>query len=238
MLVADAVESGYERGVSIVRDVSLRVRQGEIVCLIGPNGSGKSTFLNTLAGFLKPVGGTVSLDSRDITRLEPHERVEQGLVYVMQRRSIVPRLTVKQNLEIGGWIMRKDRARVEGAVAAILDLFPAPKDKQRESGLTLSGGQARMLEFARALITDPRVILVDEPSFGVAPIEVRTIYAKLLELKERGKALLLVDQNIRRGIEVADHVYVLESGRVIDEGPKSDFVAKFDRAYKGWFIPQ
>ena len=238
MLVADAVESGYERGVSIVRDVSLRVRAGEIICLIGPNGSGKSTFLNTVAGFLKPFAGTVSLNDRDITWLDPHERVEQGLVYIMQRRSIVPRLTVRQNLEIGGWIMRKDRARVADAVAAILDLFPALKHKQWEPGLNLSGGQARMLEFARALVTDPRVILVDEPSFGVAPIEVRTIYAKLLELKERGKALLLVDQNIRRGIEVADHVCVLENGRVIDEGPKGDFVAKFDRAYKGWFIPQ
>lgn len=237
-LVADEVESGYERGVSIVQDVSLRAGGGEIVCLIGPNGSGKSTFLNTLAGFLTPVKGRVLLESRDITQLEPHERVERGLVYIMQRRSIVPRLTVKQNLEIGGWVMRRDRRRVARAVADVLELFPGLKETQREAGLALSGGQARMLEFARALITDPQVMLIDEPSFGVAPIEVRTIYAKLLELKAAGKTLILVDQNIKRGIEVADYVYVLENGRVIDQGRKREFLEKFERAYKGWFIPQ
>ena len=133
--------------------------------------------------------------------------------------------------------MRKDRGRVERAVADVLDLFPTLKEKQHETALALSGGQARMLEFARALITDPRVILIDEPSFGVAPMEVRTIYAKLLELKGKGKALILVDQNIRRGVEVSDYVYVLESGRIIDQGRKSEFMAKFDRTYKGWFMP-
>lgn len=237
MLVVNEVESGYERGVSIILDVCLKAKEGEIVCLIGPNGAGKSTLLNTIAGFLKPVRGSVLLDSKEITHLEPYERVELGIAYVMQRRSIVPNLTVKQNLQIGGWVMRKDKGRVERAVADVLDLFPALKEKQHEVALALSGGQARMLEFARALITDPQVILIDEPSFGVAPVEVRTIYAKLLELKGKGKCLILVDQNIKRGAEVSDHIYVLESGRIIDQGRKSEFMEKFDRVYKGWFIP-
>jgi branched-chain amino acid transport system ATP-binding protein len=237
MLRVSDLESGYERGVSIIWDVCLEAAEGQIVCLIGPNGAGKSTLLNTIAGFLKPFRGSVFLGSREITRLEPHERVALGISYVMQRRSIVPNLTVRQNLKIGGWSLRNERGRVERAVAEVLDLFPALKEKQHEAGFTLSGGQARMLEFARALITDPRVILIDEPSFGVAPMEVRTIYAKLAELRARGKALVLVDQNIRRGVEVSDFVYVLESGRVIDQGGRSEFTEKSERAYRGWFVP-
>ena len=191
--------------------------------IIGPNGAGKSTLLRTIFGFLHPRRGRIVFDGRDVGGLAPHALKRLGMAYVPQGANIFPQLTVHENLQIGTWIFRHDRARVAGMLERAYVAFPRLRDKRRLRATVLSGGEAKMLSVAKELVTDPRLLLVDEPSAGLAPRIADRVYDRLREVQAGGVTILLVDQNITKAVEVSDYLYMLEIGRVRREGPRQDF---------------
>ncbi len=204
--------------MEILHDVTLRVDPGEIVAIIGPNGAGKSTAFKTIVGFLRPRAGTVRFNGEDITGLRPDQVLRRGLAYVPQGRIVFPQMTVLENLEMGAYIER-DRARIAEALERVYRLFPVLADRRRQRAGTMSGGEQQMVAIARALMTRPRLILLDEPSLGLSPKFVALIFEKLVEMKEAGFTLTLVEQNAARALAIADRGYVLELGRNRFEGP-------------------
>jgi ABC-type branched-subunit amino acid transport system ATPase component len=227
LLHAEAVAAGYARGLPIVHGVSLRVAQREIVAVIGPNGAGKSTLLKAIAGLIVTEGGRILLDGRDITRLAPHEVVRAGVGYVPQTANVFTTLTIHENLKVGGHLLRGEMAaRLDRAYA----LFPALAARRRTRARTLSGGQRQMLAIARALMTDPRVIMLDEPTAGLAPIVVREVFALLRSLADAGVGVLLVEQNAKAALAAADRGYVLAEGRNRSEGPAVALLGNTDIA--------
>ena len=223
LLEASNIVSGYYEDVEIIKEVSLKVGKGSIVSIIGPNGAGKSTLLKTIIGFLKPKRGKIVYKDEDVTGLSPYDLKERGVSYIPQDRSIFPQLTVRENLRLGGWILRKDSGKVEESVERAYTMFPILLEKQDAKATLLSGGQARMLEISRGIITDPDLIVLDEPSVGLQPNIATEIYRSLDERGKEGLSVLLVDQNIRDAVSVSDYVYMLETGKVVLEGPSEDF---------------
>ncbi len=213
----EQVRAGYGK-MEILHDVTLRVDPGEIVAIIGPNGAGKSTAFKTIVGFLRPRAGTVRFDGEDITGLRPDQVLRRGLAYVPQGRIVFPQMTVLENLEMGAYIER-DRARIAEALERVYRLFPVLADRRRQRAGTMSGGEQQMVAIARALMTRPQLILLDEPSLGLAPKFVTLIFEKLVEMKEAGFTLTVVEQNAARALAIADRGYVLELGRNRFEGP-------------------
>jgi branched-chain amino acid transport system ATP-binding protein len=211
LLVADKITAGYGR-MPILHDVSLEVHAGELVALIGPNGAGKSTALKTLVGFLRPTSGRVTLDGQDLVGLRPDQVLRRGLAYVPQGRIVFPQMTVRENLEMGGYT-EPDGHRVREAMERVFGLFPVLAQRQHQSAGTMSGGEQQMVAIGRALMTAPRIIMLDEPSLGLAPKFVSLIFDKLAEMRRAGYTLMVVEQNAARALAVADRGYVLELGR-------------------------
>ncbi|MGH7659345.1 MAG: ABC transporter ATP-binding protein [Vulcanimicrobiaceae bacterium] len=227
--VSDVV-SGYTPGVDVVRGATLHARAGAITVVIGPNGAGKSTLLKTIFGFLQPTGGNIVLDGADLTGLPPHRRKRLGVGYIPQEINIFPSLSVEENLKMGAWMLRRQRGLVAERLAEVYAMFPVLDERKSARASSLSGGQARMLSVAREMMTRPRLMLVDEPTAGLAPAIVPQVYAVLTEARKRtNAAILLVDQNIEGALSIADDVYLLDLGRVRAQGPAKDFTLERTR---------
>jgi len=223
LLEVDQVAAGYVEGIDILAGIGLRVEAGSVTGIIGPNGAGKSTLLKTIFGFLHPREGRIVHDGREIQRSAPHEIKRLGVSYVPQGANVFPQLTVQENLLLGAWVERGDRARVGQMLERAYATFPRLREKRRHRATSLSGGEAKMLSLAKELVTDPKLLLVDEPSAGLAPRISTEVYARLVEARAAGVTILLVDQNITKAVEVSDYLYVIEGGQVRRQGPKADF---------------
>lgn len=215
---------GYYRDLNILQDVTLTVEEGKITTILGANGVGKSTALKAIYGFLRPNDGDIVLDGESILDVPTHERINLGLAYIPQQPGVFRWMSVEENLQVGAWTFRKDKKRIKQQLEANYARFPILKEKRRQLAGELSGGQQRMIEIARTLMTEPKVILVDEPTAGLAKLLSAEVYQMLVNLRDDdGLTILLVDQEIREALKVADYVYVLELGRNKFEGPASDF---------------
>ncbi len=208
----EGVVAGYGAG-DILKGVDLEVERGKVTCLIGPNGAGKSTVLKTVSGVLRPSKGKVFLGDREISRLSPRARLLLGVVHVPQERSLFPAMTVMDNLLMGGYVI-KDKRLVRDRVAEAIATFPICQERSSAHAGSLSGGEQKQVELARTLVLDPLVILLDEPSIGLDPKSRALVFASITQLAHAGRTVVLVEQNARSGLAVADHGAVLESGRV------------------------
>ena len=201
-----------------LQGVSLRVAQGELVALIGSNGAGKTTTLRTISGLLRPSPGSITFEEADITRASTDRIVELGISHCPEGRRVFGRLSVRENLVLGS-VSLSDRAAVGTDLEMVFQLFPLLKERLGQAGGTLSGGEQQMLAIGRALMSRPRLLLLDEPSLGLAPLMVERIFETIAELKRQGRTILLVEQNIHHALDVADRAYVMETGRITLEGP-------------------
>ena len=233
LLVAESVTAGYGK-IDILQEVSLEVRAGEIVSIIGPNGAGKSTALKTIVGFLVPRHGRILFDGEEINGQPPNVVLRRGLAYVPQGRVVFPEMTVRENLEMGAYI-EGDAARVRDAFERVFALFPILAERHGQTAGTMSGGEQQMVAIARALMTTPRLIMLDEPSLGLSPKFVTLIFEKLVEMRKAGYTLAIVEQNAARALAVADRGYVLELGRNRFEGTGQQLLAdpEVKRLYLG-----
>ena len=209
-LSACGIVAGYGAADEILQGVDLRVGAGEIVCIIGPNGAGKSTLMKVIAGLVKPKAGRVSLDGADLTARAPRDIARAGLAYVPQEHNIFPTLTVRENLEIGGYVDRQASAR---GIAAAFARFPVLGRKSRHAARTLSGGERQMLAVAMALMVEPRVLLLDEPSAGLSPVAAETLFDAIVEINRDGLAIGMVEQNASEALAIAHRGYILVDGR-------------------------
>jgi branched-chain amino acid transport system ATP-binding protein len=200
-----------------LRDVSLTIEDGQITTIAGANGAGKTTLINTISGVIKPMGGRLTFDDTDLTRLKGHEIAALGVVQVPEGRKLFPEMTVYENLMMGGYNPRARPMRAE-TVERVYEMFPILRERSKQSARTLSGGEQQMLAIGRALMAQPRLLMFDEPSLGLAPLLVREIFGSIERLKTQGLTILLVEQNIRHSLQIADHAYVLETGQVVLEG--------------------
>jgi branched-chain amino acid transport system ATP-binding protein len=203
----------YHGDITILHDINLKFRRGKISGIIGPNGAGKSTVLKTIYGFLKLKSGSISKGETDIAKLSPSERITKGISYVPQHRSVFADLTVEDNIRLGCWPFRKDKDRVKAAFEKAYEMFPILREKRHELAGSMSGGQQRFLELARALIVDPEIVLLDEPTAMIAPKLSQEIYAFIEKMRDEGITVILVDQNVRQCAAVSDELFVLELGR-------------------------
>lgn len=208
------VEASYQRGVKILQSISLDVSRRDIICLIGPNGAGKSTVLKAIMGLVNVGEGQITLNGEDITNSKANQTMRRGISYVPQGRTVFPEMTVWENLRMGGFIL-KDKNKVEGRIEQVYEMFPVLKHSHNRKAYTLSGGEQQMLEMGRVLILDPKYMLVDEPSLGLAPKIRKMIFEKIKALnQEKMIGILMVEQNAVQGLEVADFGYVLDMGRI------------------------
>ncbi len=219
-------------GIKALRGVSLDVEQGEIVTIIGANGAGKSTLLNTVSGFLKPVSGSVHFKGQAVGR-NPTKIVKSGICHVPEGRLIFANLSVEDNLRLGAYL-RNDRKEIAADFDRVWNLFPRLLERRKQLSGTLSGGEQQMLAMGRALMTDGDFVLLDEPSLGLAPLLVKTVFDIIVEFRGLGKTILLVEQNAFKALKVADRAYVLEQGRVVKEGKASDIAS--DPAVKAAYL--
>ncbi len=218
LLEAKELELAYGE-VSACRGVSFHVEAGEIVTLIGANGAGKSTTLRAVAGVLLPRAGTIHFRGQEITRLPSHERTMLGIALVPEGRRVFPFLTARENLELGAFKYRTDRARVRGLIDKVFAMFPRLRERAGQNAGTLSGGEQQMLALGRAMMSEPDLICLDEPSLGLAPLVVQDIFRTIKEINHGGTSVLLVEQNARYALETASRGYVLQSGSIIASGP-------------------
>jgi len=214
ILKTEGITAGYTK-VDILHEVNIKVKSGEIVSVIGPNGAGKSTLLKTIFGILNPREGNVTLKNEDITGLKPDRIARKGISYVPQINNIFPSMTIQENLEMGAFIRNDDYSQ---RLDEIYDLFPILKERRKQKAGQLSGGQRQMVAMGRALMVDPRVLLLDEPSAGLSPILVADIFEKIIEINETGLSIIIVEQNAREALKMANHGYVLAMGKnVLDD---------------------
>ena len=209
--------------IRAVQGLSLTVPDGKIVALIGTNGAGKSTTLRTICGLRRPDSGSILFDGEDITLLRTQDIVRRGISMVPEGRKVFPDLTVHENLTLGAY-QRTSQARVRASMEEVFSLFPRLKERGRQLAGTLSGGEQQMLALGRALMADPRLLLMDEPSLGLAPVLVQEIFELLVRINNQGKTLLLIEQNARAALNVCDYAYVLETGRIAMEGTGHDLL--------------
>jgi branched-chain amino acid transport system ATP-binding protein len=237
LLEVEGLEVAYGK-IRAVKGVSFAVDAGAVVTLIGANGAGKTTTLRTLSGLQAPSAGTVTFDGRRIDGVPAHEIVGLGIAQVPEGRRIFPRMTVRENLELGAFI-RSGKAAAAGELSAdlqhVYDLFPVLAERQAQAGGTLSGGEQQMLAIGRALMSRPRLLMLDEPSMGLSPIMMNLIFTTLAELKARGTTILLVEQNAQAALALADRAYVIEGGSVVLEGSAAELSAseQVRKAYLG-----
>ncbi len=204
--------------VAVCRDISLRLDRGEIVALIGANGAGKTTTLRAIAGLLPPRRGTIAFGGRDVTALPSYERSKLGIALVPEGRHVFPFLTVRENLELGGFNLRKDPAKIRRRMEGVFAMFPRLLERSGQNAGTLSGGEQQMLALGRAMMSEPQLLCLDEPSLGLAPIVVQDIFQKIRAINAAGTSILLVEQNARYAFETASRGYVLQTGSVIASG--------------------
>lgn len=207
----------YYGNIHALKGISITVNEGEIVTMIGANGAGKSTTLNTICGLLHPRSGSILLEGQEIHQVPPHDIVGMGVSQAPEGRRIFSRLTVQENLEMGAFL-RTDSARIKQDMERVFELFPRLKERRKQVGGTLSGGEQQMLAIGRAMMANPRVLLLDEPSMGLAPILVEDIFRTVQEINQEGTTVLLVEQNALMALSVCDRGYVLETGTVALEG--------------------
>lgn len=222
-------ELGVRYGaIRAVHDVSLQAGKGELIAILGANGAGKSSTLKCIAGALKASAGTIRLDDQDVTSAKPEQMVRLGVAMVPETRDVFPDLTVSENLTLGSYIHRRNRADVESTRERMLGLFPRLRERARQAAGTLSGGEQQMLVIARALMSRPKLLLLDEPSLGLAPVVVDTIFEMIAELKRSGLTIVLVEQNAAKALSVADRAYVMRLGRIAAKGPAAEIAANTD----------
>ena len=216
-LIGESMTGGYGRGADILHECTIAVNPGEIAVIVGPNGAGKSTAMKAVFGMLNLQKGSVRLDGEDITDLTPQDRVAKGMAFVPQTSNIFTSLTVEENLEMGAFL-RRDNIRV--TMEQIFDLFPILRDKRKQAAGELSGGQRQQVAVGRALMTQPKVLMLDEPTAGVSPIVMDELFDRIIEVARTGISILMVEQNARQALEVADRGYVLVQGtnRFTDTG--------------------
>lgn len=214
---------GYYSDLNILSDLDIVARRGQITTILGANGVGKSTALKAAFGFLKPNQGDILLEGQSIRGIPPHQKITAGLAYIPQQPGVFKDMTVEENLELGGWTFRRDKRQVREKVEANYERFPALRDKRKQVTGELSGGQQRMVEIGRTLMAEPRMLLVDEPTAGLSKMLAEEVYEMLTGLKRENLTILLVDQEIRHALKIADYVYVLELGRNKFDGPASEF---------------
>ena len=218
--------------IHALKNVSLKVEQGEIVTLIGANGAGKTTTLRTISGLIKATGGEVILEGRDITGLSAPNRVELGLSQVPEGRRVFPEMSVLENLELGAFL-RKDKPGIKKDIEHVYELFPILGDRKKQTAGTLSGGEQQMLAMGRALMSKPRLLLLDEPSMGLAPLLVREIFEIIKSINSEGTTVLLVEQNASMALSIAHRAYVLETGSIVISGTGDELI-KSDRIQKAY----
>ena len=215
VLEAENITAGYTAGVNILNSVGMQLKSGQIVSVIGPNGAGKSTLLKTIFGILKPANGKIRLRGEDITGLKPDKVAKKGISYVPQVNNVFPSLTIQENLEMGAFIRNDDYSQ---RLNEIYQLFPILGERKKQKAGQLSGGQRQMVAMGRALMVDPQVLLLDEPSAGLAPNLVEMIFEKIIDINKTGVSMIIVEQNAREALKMADHGYVLAMGRnVLDD---------------------
>ena len=233
MLKIDELKVSYG-GIEAVKGISFEVPDGQIVTLIGANGAGKSTTLRTIAGLVQPAGGRIHFQAEDITALSPDRIVSKGITLVPEGRRVFPDLTVLENLKIGAYL-RKDREQIEHDLNWVYELFPRLKERSWQAAGTLSGGEQQMLAVGRALMSRPKLIMMDEPSLGLAPLIVKGIFDIIKEINRMGVTVLLIEQNANMALKIADIGYVLETGKITLTGPGSELLANeaVKKAYLG-----
>jgi branched-chain amino acid transport system ATP-binding protein len=219
LLVLDEVFAGYGK-MTILNGTTAYIRRGAITTVIGPNGAGKSTMFKTIFGLLPVRSGTITFNSRDTTNFAPRQLLDAGVAYIPQCRNIVPELSIRHNLELGG-VTLADQARLPARMNAIMQRFPMLQEKADAQASTLSGGQQKLLEVARGLLLDPKMILIDEPSIGLSPVMVQEVFAILKSLRDNGVTILLIEQNAKQALQISDYGLVLEQGqaRIEDTAP-------------------
>ena len=217
-LVLEGVRAGYGRGPDILRGISMTVETGTTCCVIGPNGAGKSTILKVVAGLLKPREGTITLDGERVDGRRPDQVIGAGICLVPQDRSLFPEMTVAENLRMAGYVIN-DRHRLDERLDVVYEMFPLLKERSNQRARTLSGGQQQLVALSRALILEPRILLVDEPSLGLAPLVANQIFDTIARFNELGMTILLVEQNAQKGLESADVGFVVDLGKEKFQGP-------------------
>jgi len=203
--------------IHALKGVSFTLEEGEIIALIGANGAGKSTTLNSISGILRPDSGSIELEGKDLSTISPAKIVQRGVVQVPEGRKIFSRMSVRENLEMGAYSLN-DKAQIQRHMARIFEIFPRLQERQRQMGGTLSGGEQQMLAMGRGLMANPRLMLLDEPSMGLAPILVKQIFDIIQDINQQGVSILLVEQNAHMALSIADRGYVLETGKVVLSG--------------------
>ncbi|HEY6381073.1 MAG TPA: ABC transporter ATP-binding protein [Pseudolabrys sp.] len=238
LLSTEKLELAYGQ-VSVCRDISLSIEAGEIVALIGANGAGKSTTLRAVAGVLAPRRGSIVFCGRDITSMASHERTNLGIALVPEGRRVFPFLTVRENLELGAFKNRKDNAKIRRMIGDVFDMFPRLSERSGQNAGTLSGGEQQMLALGRAMMSEPQLLCLDEPSLGLAPIVVQDIFRTIRAINAAGTSVLLVEQNARYALETASRGYVLQTGSVIASGTCVDLKQnpRVQEAYLGRIAP-
>ena len=220
--------------INAVRGVNFEVNQGEIVSLIGANGAGKSTILRTISGLIKPASGTLTYEGQNITKTNAQKIVQLGISHVLEGRHVFKGLSVRENLEMGAFL-RKDRANIEEDIQAVYDRFPVLGERQKQDASTLSGGEQQMLAMGRALMSKPKLLLLDEPSMGLAPIFIQEIFNIIQQIQAQGTTVLLIEQNAKMALSIASRGYVLETGKIVLSGTGQELLESdaVQKAYLG-----
>ena len=213
----------YYGMIQAIKGISFEVNEGEVIALIGANGAGKTTILHTISGLIAPKKGSITFEGQEITKIPAHKIVENGLAQVPEGRRVFPSLSVLQNLKLGAYT-RKDKKEIDDTLKMIYERFPRLEERKNQPAGTLSGGEQQMLAMGRALMSKPRIILMDEPSLGLSPIFVNEIFDIIKQVSASGTTVLLVEQNAKKALSIADRGYVLETGKIVKEGKASDLL--------------
>jgi branched-chain amino acid transport system ATP-binding protein len=234
MLSIKDLRTLHGRKIEALKGVSLEVLPGEIVALIGANGAGKTTLLRSVSGLLPSDSGEIVFEGQAIGGRPPHQVASLGIVYVPEGRRVFPRLTVYENLEVGAYL-RGDHQSIQEDLDRMMALFPVLRDRRKQMGATLSGGEQQMLAMARALMARPKLLMLDEPSMGLAPLMVEKIFEIIAEIHHQGMTILMVEQNARKALQIAQRAYVIETGKIVLQGPAGDLLndPQVRKAYLG-----
>ncbi|MEM1953086.1 MAG: ABC transporter ATP-binding protein [Candidatus Caldarchaeum sp.] len=227
MLQAENLSVAYVGDITVLDNVSVKVEPRKVFAVIGPNGAGKSTLLKTLFGLLKPRAGKIFLDGKDISHTPPHQRINMGIFYIPQESGIFGKMTVKENLELSAWLFRNNREKVRERIEAVLSQFPRLRERLLIKAGKMSGGEQKLLELAKALMNEPKFLLIDEPTVGLSPTMADMVYEELKKLTRRDIGMLIVDQYVEKVLEIADYAYYVELGRIKAEG-SAEFIRRGD----------